>query len=154
MGNGQAPGTATGLGATGIETGVTGFGAGRLWEAGLAVFFFAAFFFAAFLTAGFLAGFFLVGAFLTALRTADFRDAFATGFFLPAAALRTLFVFDAFFFTDFFEADFFVDFAICASGICIQDNYTGVMPNAAARRPDWRDCGTTSPHPDARRPPT
>ena len=54
MGNGQAPGTATGLGMAGAGVAVTGFGASRRWTAGLAVFFFAAF-----LTAGFLAGFFL-----------------------------------------------------------------------------------------------
>ena len=105
MGNGQAPGTAIGLGATGVETIASGLGAGRRWEAGLAVFFFAAFF-----TAGFLAGFFLAG-FLTAavfLRAADF---FAAGLRL-AADLRTAFfttlrlratlVFAAFRFTDFF----------------------------------------------------
>ena len=110
MGNGQAPGTATGLGAAGVITAVTGSGAGRPWEAGLAVFFFAAF-----LIAGFLAGFFLPSAFVTALRAADFRDAFAMGFFWFAAALRTTFFFDVFFAADFFAVDFFVDFAIRAS---------------------------------------
>ena len=111
MGNGQAPGTATGVGAAGVITAVTGFGAGRPWEAGLAVFFFAAF-----LMAGFLAGFFLASTLVTALRAADFRDALAAGFFLPAAALRTTFFFDAFFAADFFAVDFFVDFAIRTSG--------------------------------------
>lgn len=107
MGNGHAPGTAIGLGATGVETTATGFGAGRCWEAGLAVFFFAAFF-----IAGFLAGFFLAG-FLAA---ADFRA--AAGFFALAAdfrltaGLRTAFfaglrlratlVFTVFFFAAFF----------------------------------------------------
>jgi hypothetical protein len=105
MGNGHAPGTATGLGAAGVicvVTGaVTGFvtadDAGRPGErrdAGLAVFFFAAF-----LTAGFLAGFFLAGflpgfvlpGFFAAFFVADFLAAFADlvavpGFFLRAAA--------------------------------------------------------------------
>ena len=115
MGNGQAPGTATGLGAAGVITAVTGFGAGRPWEAGLAVFFLAVFFFAAFLIAGFLAGFFLASTLVTALRAADFRDALAAGFFLPAGALRATFFFDAFFAAAFFAVDFFVDFAMRAS---------------------------------------
>jgi len=109
IGNGHAPGTAIGLGAAGIETTATGFGAKRLWEAGLAVFFFAAF-----LTAGFLAGFFLAAGFLAlafagtlrleaVLRMADFRDAFAADFFLRAIGLLT-----TFFFADFLFADFFL----------------------------------------------
>ena len=118
MGNGHAPGTATGLGAAGAETTVTGFDAERTWEAGLAVFFFAAF-----LMAGFLAGLFLADATdalrlapaLIALRAADFRETLAAGFFLRATALRAAFCFDVFFF-----AAFFVALAIRTSGFCVR----------------------------------
>src|SRR5688572_6314161 len=121
MGNGHAPGTAIGLGATGVEIVMVDFGTTRLREAGFAVFFFAAFF-----TAGFLAGFFFAGFVLLpgfflmadlralvalvfasalrlaiALRAADLR-VFAAVFFLRAAALRAAFL----------PADFFFAFAI------------------------------------------
>jgi hypothetical protein len=113
MGNGHAPGTAIGLGATGVEIAMVDFGTTRLREAGFAVFFFAAFF-----TAGFLAGFFLMAdlralvalVFASVLRLAivlrasDLR-VFAAGFFLGGAALRTAFL----------PADFFFAFAIRTS---------------------------------------
>ena len=65
MGNGHAPGTATGLGAAGVITVVTGDAerSGELRDAGLAVFFFAAFLTADFLVGFFLAGFAVVGFF-------------------------------------------------------------------------------------------
>lgn len=114
MGNGHAPGTVTGLGAagaitdvTGAFTGfVTGCFAGRLWEAGLAVFFFATFF-----TAGFLAGFFLAGLVLTAgfFLAATLR---VSGFFFrvdfPATPFLAGFLAAPF----FLEVAFFVLFAI------------------------------------------
>ena len=111
IGNGHAPGTATGLGTAGVITVVTGaiadfvtgVFAGRLWDAGfdadLAVFFFAAF-----LPAGFLAGFFFAGFvvspgfffagfvvmpgffFAEEFRLGDFLAAFATGLFFAGAA--------------------------------------------------------------------
>lgn len=108
IGNGHALGTATGLGAAGVITVVTGaiadfvtgVFAGRLWDAGfdadLAVFFFAAF-----LPAGFLAGFFFVEDF----RLGDFLAAFATGFFLADFfLLAVLFAFLPVVLPDFFAA--------------------------------------------------
>jgi len=89
MGNGHAPGTATGLSIAGAEGAVTSFRVPRRGTAGLAVFFFAAF-----LTAGFLAGFFL---------PADFR---AAGFLAALPALSCAFFFVAFFFTAFFTVLF------------------------------------------------
>jgi hypothetical protein len=99
MGNGQAPGTAIGLGATGTDTVVTGVGAWRSWEAGLAVFFFAAFF-----TAGLTAGFFLAAWVLLVLVTGFFLAGFvlAAAFFLADFALAGgLFLADADFAFDF-----------------------------------------------------
>ena len=98
MGNGHAPGTATGLGIAGAAVAVTGCSALRRWTAGLAVFFFAAF-----LTPGFLAGFFLAATLSLAadFRAADFLAALlglAAGFFLWAGDLRADFFFAAFFF--------------------------------------------------------
>jgi hypothetical protein len=132
MGNGHAPGTAIGLGAAGSETTATGFGAGRSWEAGLAVFFFAAFF-----IAGFLAGFFLPGCVRVAgsfwasfvllagfffaclarapafFLAAAFRDLAFTAALAPVADLRAAFFIGlplrkTFFFAGFFLADFFL----------------------------------------------
>jgi hypothetical protein len=74
MGNGQAPGTAIGLGGAGCETSGAVCGAVLTRETGLAVFFFAAF-----TLAGFLAGFFL---------TADLAVFLATTAFLRLPALR------------------------------------------------------------------
>lgn len=92
MGNGHAPGTATGLGIAGAETAVAGFGVLRGRTAGLAVFFFAAFF-----LAGFLAGLFLPAVLLTAWRAADLRAAFRMVFFLRADVLPVVFFFATFF---------------------------------------------------------
>ena len=106
MGNGQAPGTATGLSVAGVETTATGLGAERSWEADIAVFFFAAF-----LIAGFLAGFFLAAAFFAgtlwlapAFAAADFREAFCSGFFFRVTALPTTFFEATFFLLDFLAA--------------------------------------------------
>jgi len=126
IGNGHAPGTATGLGTAGVITVVTGaiadfvtgVFAGRLWDAGfdadLAVFFFAAF-----LPAGFLAGFFFAGFvvmpgffFAEEFRLGDFLAAFATGLFFAGAAffladfclLAVLFAFLPVVLPDFFAA--------------------------------------------------
>lgn len=119
IGNGHALGTATGLGAAGVITVVTGaiadfvtgVFAGRLWDAGfdadLAVFFFAAF-----LPAGFLAGFFFAGFvvmpgffFVEEFRLGDFLAAFATGFFLADFfLLAVLFAFLPVVLPDFFAA--------------------------------------------------
>jgi len=101
MGNGHAPGTATGFGIAGAKVAVfefCGFWDLRRWTAGLAVFFFAAF-----LTAGFLAGFFLAAALPLAVdfRAAGFLAALldlAAGFFPRAGDLRAGFFFAAFFF--------------------------------------------------------
>jgi hypothetical protein len=115
MGNGHAPGTATGLGIAGAAVAVMGFGVLRVRAAGLAVFFFAAF-----LIAGFLAGFFLAGFFLAIFfavlrdaadwRAAGLRDA---DFFLRAGALRA----------DFFFAAFFFAFAMTTSGCLCGSGY-------------------------------
>ena len=111
MGNGHAPGTATGLGIAGAGVAVTGFGALRRWTAGLAVFFFAAF-----LTAGFLAGFFLPADFRAAVfRPAAFPTFFPVGFVLRTCALRKDRFFAVFFFTAFFA------FAMITSG-CVYDD--------------------------------
>jgi hypothetical protein len=158
MGNGHAPGTATGLDTVGADAAVfifCGFRGLLCRAADLAVFFFVVFFFAAFLTAGFLAGFFLAAfavltAFLITLRlAADFP---AAGFFLRTGALRA----------DFFFATFFA-FAMVASDY-IHDSgrqsreYTAESTaasrtNAAARHLCSRGCDTTHRDPDARRPP-
>jgi hypothetical protein len=115
MGNGQAPGTAIGLGGAGCETSGAVCGAALTRETGLAVFFFAAF-----TLAGFLAGFFLtavLAAFLATtafLRLPDLREALfpAAPALLRAPDLRfatgTFFAFPFFFFAAlFFAADFF-----------------------------------------------
>lgn len=84
MGNGQAPGTEIGRGATGVDISAMGIDATGAGDAGLAVFFFAAFF-----TAGFLAGFFLpavtaaTGFLAAGAARAERLDLAA--FFLPAA---------------------------------------------------------------------
>ncbi len=100
IGNGHAPGTAIGRGATGAGPGIAR-GAGfpevaRFLAAGCS--------FCFFLTAFFFAGF-RAGVFLPALRLAPFR----------VAALRTTFFFNCFFFAAFFPAAFFFAFAMPAS---------------------------------------
>lgn len=100
IGNGHAPGTAIGRGATGVGPGIAR-GAGfpevaRFLAAGCCF----CFFLTAFFFAGFRAGFFL-----PALRLAFFR----------VAALRTTFFFNCFFFAVFFLAAFFFAFAMRAS---------------------------------------
>ncbi len=173
MGNGHAPGTATGLGAAGVNTAVTGFDAGLPREAGLAVFFFAAF-----LTAGFLAGFFLAGfvrtSFFLATAFTDFWAGFLADALRLAATLRPadfftatfflravldVFFGAAFFFAAFFLLDFFDALPIRLSIVCNQNiprrrQRARVDASVAAHYPDSQGYDTANPHPDARRLPT
>jgi hypothetical protein len=117
MGNGHAPGTATGRGMAGAGVAVTDFGTSRRWTAGLAVFFFAAL-----LIAGFLAGFFLAGREPTVLLAAFLflpTNLRATGFRAAArfADLGVDFFLAAFFLIAFFAVFFpaFFTFAMIAS---------------------------------------